>query len=213
MADMRRAKNGRIGWYSPDPRAVLPLAVGGLHVARSLARTIRRGVFEITTDEAFEGVMRACAAPRKGDGSEGAWISEEMIGAYTGLHRLGRAHSIEAWRGGRGNGSERRLVGGIYGVSIGAAFFAESMFCRPDLGGTDASSVCLVTLVGQLRRGGYRLLDVQLANAHTRRFGAVELGRKEFLGVLGESLLREGCWGPLPGFLGAAGGAVSSDNV
>ncbi len=192
MADMRCGKTGRIGWYSPDPRAVLSLAEGGVHVSRSLARTIRRSVFELTTDETFEGVMRACAAPRGGDGLDGAWISEEMIGAYTGLHQLGHAHSVEAWRGA---GSQRQLVGGIYGVSIGAAFFAESMFCRPERGGTDASKVCLVMLAAHLRRAGYRLLDVQIANPHTLRLGAVEVGRDVFLAALGHALPGQGCWG------------------
>jgi leucyl/phenylalanyl-tRNA--protein transferase len=95
-----------------------------------------------------------------------------MVDVYTQVHRQGFAHSIEAWLG---RGEERRLVGGIYGVSIGAAFFAESMFCRPELGGTDASKVCLVELVGRLRRGGYTLLDVQLANPHTEQFGVIEI--------------------------------------
>jgi len=188
MADMRsRARGGpsRIGWYSPDPRAVLPLEEGGLHVPRSLARTMRQGKFEVTVDECFEQVMRACAAPRRDEGPAEAWISEEMIDVYTQLHRLGHAHSVEAWSAG---GGERRLAGGIYGVSIGAAFFAESMFCRPELGGTDASKVCLVELAQRLRRVGYQLLDVQMANAHTRRFGVVEIDRETFLLRLAEAI-------------------------
>ena len=181
MADMRRGRKQRIGWYSPDPRAVIPLAEGGLHVPRSLAKTIRRGVFEVTFDECFERVMRECAAPRTGEGPASAWISEEMIEVYTRLHQLGFAHSVEAWMG---QGSERRLVGGVYGVSIRAAFFAESMFCRPEQRGTNASKVCLVELVNRLRRGGWLLLDVQIANPHTERFGVVELPRERFIEML-----------------------------
>jgi len=188
MADMRlraRGGRGRIGWYSPDPRAVLPLEEGGLHVPRSLARTIRQGRFEVTVNDCFERVMRACAEPRHGEGPAEAWISEEMIEVYTQVHGLGHAHSVEAWAA---DGGERRLVGGIYGVSIGAAFFAESMFCRPELGGTDASKVCLVELAQRLRRGGYQLLDVQLANPHTLRFGVVEIDRQAFLLRLAEAV-------------------------
>ncbi len=146
---------------------------------------MRQGKFEVTVDECFEQVMRACAAPRRDEGPAEAWISEEMIDVYTQLHGLGHAHSVEAWSAG---GGERRLAGGIYGVSIGAAFFAESMFCRPELGGTDASKVCLVELAQRLRRVGYQLLDVQMANAHTRRFGVVEIDRETFLLRLAEAI-------------------------
>lgn len=180
MADMRSARRRAqptIAWYAPDPRAILPLEEGAMHISRSLACTIRRATFEISTDHCFEQVMRECASPRRGDEAGGAWISGEMIQAYTELHRLGHAHSVEAWCGAA---CQRRLVGGIYGVSIGAAFFAESMFCRPELGGTDASKVCLVDLVNRLRRMGYQLLDVQIANPHTMQFGVIEIDRTEF---------------------------------
>lgn len=194
MADMdsvRPGRNAEIGWYSPDPRAVLPLADGALHVPRSLAKTIRQEKFEITTDRAFQRVMVECARPRTAEAEGGAWISDEMIRAYTELHRLGFAHSVEAWRG---QGSDAMLVGGLYGVSIGAAFFAESMFCRPASGGTDASKVCLVRLAEHARRCGYMLLDVQLANPHTQRFGVVEVSRKAFLDHLQTAICQPDRW-------------------
>lgn len=190
MADLRRAgRSGAapIGWYAPDPRAILPLEEDAVHIPRSLARTIRRSPFEISVDTCFEQVMRECAAPRRPGEHDGAWISEEMIKAYTDLHRQGFAHSIEAWAG---TADARRLVGGIYGVAIGAAFFAESMFCRPELGGTDASKVCLIELVRRLRGAGYMLLDVQLANPHTQRFGVIEIPRREFEDRLAKAITR-----------------------
>ncbi len=191
MADMRRGREGEIGWYLPDPRAIIPLGEGGLHIPRSLARTIRRGTFELTTDECFEAVMRECAARRPGQPAAAHWISDEMIHAYTRLHHAGHAHSVEAWTGA---GGQRRLAGGIYGVSIGGAFFAESMFCRPELGGTDASKVCLVRLVELLRSAGFVLLDVQMANDHTARFGVVEISREEFLSRLSAALTIRAHW-------------------
>ncbi|MGH2588801.1 MAG: leucyl/phenylalanyl-tRNA--protein transferase [Dehalococcoidia bacterium] len=158
MADGR---NGRIRWYAPDPRAVMPL--DAFHVPRSLRQTVQRGVFEVTVDADFPAVIRACAE------REETWISAEIIRAYTGLHRIGLAHSVECWRDGR-------LAGGLYGVSLGAAFFGESMFSRE----TDASKVALVALVERLRERGFTLLDTQYLTPHLAHFGAIEIPRREY---------------------------------
>lgn len=167
----------RIAFFSPDPRAILPLEAGGFHVPGGLRRHVRRSPFTFTTDGAFERVIRACARPRKqrdGDEENGMWIDEHIARAYTMLHTHGHAHSIEAWL-------DHQLVGGVYGVHIGAAFFAESMFCRPDLGGSNASSLCLVHLIAHLRHCGFVLMDVQLSNSHTLRFGVIDVPRREYL--------------------------------
>jgi leucyl/phenylalanyl-tRNA--protein transferase len=158
MADGR---GGRIHWYAPDPRAIIPL--DAFHVPRSLRQTIAKGVFAVTADADFPRVIRACAE------REETWISGEIIRAYTELHRLGLAHSVEAWRDGR-------LAGGLYGVSLGGAFFGESMFSRE----TDASKVALVALVERLRERGFLLLDTQYLTPHLARFGAVEIPRREY---------------------------------
>jgi leucyl/phenylalanyl-tRNA--protein transferase len=182
-------ESGRIGWYSPDPRAVLPL--DGLRVSRSLRRVVRAGVFEMRTDTAFEAVMRECAEPRPG--REQTWIDERLIELYTELHRSGRAHSLEAWRDGA-------LVGGLYGVHLGAAFFGESMFSRPERGGTDASKVAFVHLVALLRQKGFVLLDTQFATAHLERFGVIEIPRAHYLEALAPALRVRAIW-PAPGAL------------
>jgi leucyl/phenylalanyl-tRNA--protein transferase len=153
-------------WWSPDPRAIIPLS--GFHVGRRLARTIRSGRFRITTNCDFAAVIRGCA-----DRAEGTWITGEMISAYERLHELGHAHSVETWRDGV-------LAGGVYGVSIGAFFSAESMFHRV----ADASKVALTLLVERLRSRGFALLDVQMVTAHTAKCGAVEIPRREYLGRL-----------------------------
>ncbi len=165
MAD----EDGEIGWYSPDPRAVFPL--DAFHVPKSLAKTIRHGLFEVRVDTAFEAVVRGCAD------REVTWISEAIVRSYGDLHRLGLAHSVEAWR-------EGRLVGGLYGVSLGGAFMGESMFSRE----TDASKVCLVALVERLRARGYVLLDSQMATEHLARFGQIEIPRREYLRQLRAAL-------------------------
>jgi len=159
MADER---SGEVLWFRPDPRAIIPL--DGFHISRSLARTLRRGLFEIRVDTDFEGVMRAC-----GDRPEGTWISERFVEVYGTLHRAGKAHSVEAWR-------EGRLVGGTYGVAMGGAFMAESMFHRE----TDASKVALASLVSRLRQRGFILLDVQYLTPHLESLGAVEITRREY---------------------------------
>jgi leucyl/phenylalanyl-tRNA--protein transferase len=173
----------RLEWYSPDPRGVLPL--DGFHVPRSLARLVRSGRFELRTDTCFETVMRACAAPRPD--ADGTWIDERLIAAYCDLHRRGAAHSIEAY-------FEDQLVGGLYGVHLGRAFFGESMFSRPDQGGSNASKVCLVRLVALLRERGFLLLDTQFQNEHLRQFGCVEIPRDEYLRLLTEALHRRAPW-------------------
>ncbi len=163
--------DGQICWFCPEPRTVLPLD-DRFHVSRSLRKVWRRGAFEIRIDTAFEEVMRAC-----GDRPEGTWISEEIIEAYVDLFRKGYAHCLECWQA-------DELVGGIYGVAIGGAFFGESMFHRR----TNASKIALVELVSRLRERGYALLDVQFTTGHLKRFGAVELSRRAYLQQLEEAL-------------------------
>jgi len=153
---------GRVHWLAPDPRAVIEL--DNFRVSRSLRTVVRRSVFTVTVNRAFDEVIEYCA-----DRREGTWISEEVKEGYRALHRLGFAHSVETWR-------EDALAGGLYGVSIGAAFFGESMFhCE-----TDASKVALVHLVERLRRQRFILLDVQFMTEHLSKFGAVEIPRIEY---------------------------------
>jgi leucyl/phenylalanyl-tRNA--protein transferase len=159
MADER---SGEVLWFRPDPRAVIPL--DGFHVSRSLARTLKRRHFEIRVDTDFEGVMRGCA-----ERPEGTWISERFVEVYGALHRVGKAHSVEAWRDGR-------LVGGAYGLALGGAFMAESMFHRE----TDASKVALAALTSRLREHGFVLLDVQYVTPHLESLGAIEITRREY---------------------------------
>jgi leucyl/phenylalanyl-tRNA--protein transferase len=156
-------------WWSPDPRMVLVPAA--LHVSRSLLKRIRRGGFTIRADTAFPEVMASCAAPRPGQ--VGTWITSEMVAAYVALHEAGHAHSIETWKDGS-------LVGGLYGVAIGRAFFGESMFARV----TDASKLALVHLVAQLERWEFGIIDCQMNTSHLAAFGAREVPRAAFLGVL-----------------------------
>jgi leucyl/phenylalanyl-tRNA--protein transferase len=163
-------------WYSPDPRCVLPLL--GFHVSRSLARTIRRGTYRVTLDTDFPSVIEACASvPRPGQ--DGTWITAEMRDAYVRLHRMGFAHSAETWRG-------EELVGGIYGVSLGAAFFGESMFSRA----ADASKVAMAALVTRLRSWRFALFDCQVPNPHLERLGAIAWPRRRFLAALEPALAR-----------------------
>ncbi|MBE2200786.1 MAG: leucyl/phenylalanyl-tRNA--protein transferase [Anaerolinea sp.] len=152
--------DGQIYWYQPDPRAILPLS--SFHVPRRLQRTVQQGVYQVYMNTAFEAVMRFCAAPAPE--RKKSWINEEIIAAYTRLHQLGFAHSVESWLNGR-------LVGGLYGVALGGFFAGESMFSRE----RDASKVALVHLVGHLRARGFLLLDVQFMTDHLQRFGAVAI--------------------------------------
>jgi leucyl/phenylalanyl-tRNA--protein transferase len=156
-------ETGEIGWFSPDPRAVLPLAA--FHVPRRLRRIVQQGRFEIRIDTAFRAVIEACA-----DREDGTWISTEIVESYCELHRLGVAHSVETWR-------EGRLAGGLYGVALGGAFFGESMFHHEG----EASKVALVALVARLTECGFRLLDVQWLTSHLESFGAVEITRGSYL--------------------------------
>lgn len=180
---------GRIDWFSPDPRGVMPVDEG-FHVPRSLGRIVRSERFDVVTDRDFAAVMAACAEPRPSE--EGTWIDDRLIDAYVGLHERGFAHSVEAWLDGR-------LVGGLYGVHIGAAFFGESMFVRAEWGGRDASKVCLVHLVEHLRAIGVELLDTQLSNPHLERFGCIEMPRWAYLQRLADACRRPTDWdsGPL----------------
>ena len=160
---------GRIEFYRSDPRSVLEL--DNLHVSKSLARVLRKGVYEVRVDGNFEGVIRACAA------REETWINDEIIHAYVRLHERGMAHSVEAYR-------NDALVGGLYGVTLGGAFMGESMFSKEP----DASKVCLVHLVERLKERGYVLLDCQIQNPHLERLGATEIPEHEYLRRLDEAL-------------------------
>jgi leucyl/phenylalanyl-tRNA--protein transferase len=157
-------------WWSPDPRAILPL--DGLHVSRRLARTIRAGRFTVKVNTDFAGVMRGCA-----DRDEGTWITPEMTDAYKRLHALGHAHSVESWHTGK-------LVGGVYGVAVGGLFAGESMFHSQ----TDASKVALAALVERLRDRGFALFDIQFVTPHLIRMGGVEIPRADYLTLLEQAI-------------------------
>lgn len=160
-------------WVEPRWRGVIPLE--GFHVPRSLARVVRKDRFRVTADTCFRDVMTACAEPRPG--REETWINSEILDAYTALHQLGFAHSIECWHDGT-------LVGGLYGVALGGAFFGESMFSRA----TDASKVALVHLVSRLRQGGYQLLDTQFWTEHLGQFGTEEVPQATYVRRLRQAL-------------------------
>lgn len=168
------ADGGRIRWYSPNPRGIVPL--DRFHVPHRLARVVRQGRFEVRADTAFRRVIEACAADRE----EGTWISAEIVESYCALHEAGCAHSIEAW-------SDGRLEGGLYGVALGGAFFGESMFHHE----RDASKVALAALVDRLRARGFSLLDVQWVTPHLETFGAIEIPRRRYLMMLEEALRLE----------------------
>ena len=170
--------DGEIRWYSPDPRGIIPLE--SFRVPSRLGRVIRAGTFQIELNRAFDAVIRACAETDRRDGDPGTWIDREIIDSYVELHRLGFAHSVEAWQGGR-------LVGGLYGVSLGGAFFGESMFHNK----TDASKVALAALVEHLRARGFQLLDIQWVTPHLEQFGAVEIPRPAYLEMLEEAIALE----------------------
>jgi leucyl/phenylalanyl-tRNA---protein transferase len=178
MSDAR--DDPRLFLVDPDLRGVIPLE--GFHVPRRLARTVRADPFRVSVNEAFPAVIEACAEP--GEGRNGTWINSHIVNLYTALHRGGYAHSVECWEG-------DRLVGGLYGVSLGAAFFGESMFSRA----RDASKIALVHLVARLKRGRYELLDAQFTSAHLVQFGIEELSRDDFQARLRRALVREGTFG------------------
>jgi leucyl/phenylalanyl-tRNA---protein transferase len=157
--------DGKIYWYDPDPRTVIPIE--SFHVPRRLQRTIRQGKFEIRFDTQFQRVMELCGEPRKTQ--EKTWINPELIRLYTILHYYGHAHSVETWH-------HETLVGGVYGVSIAGLFAGESMFSRE----RDASKVALVALAERLKEKGFKLFDVQFTTEHLKTFGAVELSREVY---------------------------------
>ncbi len=158
-------ENGSIEWFSPDPRAILPLE--DFHVPHALRRVLRKNVFETKIDSHFSEVIEACAK------REDTWINREIIESYTRMHELGYAHSVEAWANGK-------LAGGLYGVSVGGAFFGESMFHRV----TDASKIALVALVEHLRTRKFALLDTQWLTPHLQQFGGIEISRNYYLRLL-----------------------------
>lgn len=166
--------NSPILWWSPNPRLVL--FPQELKVSRTLRQTVKKGLYRVTSNVAFEDVIRSCAAiPRKGQ--EGTWITEDMIRAYIRLHQAGYAHSIEAWAGGE-------LAGGFYGIILGRAFFGESMFAKK----SDASKVAFVTYVTQLAEKDFAMIDCQVATDHLKRFGAREIPRADFMEHLQKAL-------------------------
>lgn len=183
MADGRE---GEIAWYSAAPRAIQPFVegdpLGSFHLKRSLAKKLRKNLFDITADRCFAEVIHACATVPRGDG-EGTWISPEIEAIYTELYQHGFAHSVEAWQ-------EGELVGGIYGVAIGGAFFGESMFSLKPY----ASQVCYVWLIEHLRQRGYRLFDVQFVNPHLVQFGVVEVPQDDYLMMLERVIELEVYW-------------------
>ena len=174
-----RRDDPELFWVSPELRGIFPL--DAFHVPKRLARTIKSDRFEVSADVAFADVMQACAAPSPGRGE--TWINDEILRLYTALHASGHAHSIECRRDGR-------LVGGLYGVQLGGAFFGESMFSRE----TDASKVALAHLVARLRFGGFKLLDAQFLTDHLAQFGAVAIPRAAYLVLLGEAIAAPAYW-------------------
>ncbi len=178
------AEDPTLFWVDPETRGILPLEK--FRVSRGVQRKLRRHLFEVRCDTAFEEVVRACAA--KTSERPTTWINEEIIRLYLGLHAMGHAHSVECWQGGE-------LAGGLYGVCIGGAFFGESMFSRA----TDASKIALAHLVARLRRGGYRLLDTQFVTSHLEQFGVTEVGRSEYQAILSSALAADASFyrGPL----------------
>lgn len=163
--------DGKVRWYTADPRGVLPL--DGFHLPKTLSQTVRQGKFQVRINSDFRGTMRGCMEGRP----EGSWISPKLIDAYDRLHEMGFAHSVESWRDGK-------LVGGLYGVSLMGAFFGESMFFRE----RDASKVALVALVERLRQREFLLLDTQATTGHLRTFGAIDISAAQYLARLRAAL-------------------------
>ena len=176
-----RKDDPSVFWVDPDWRGVIPL--DEFHLPRRLGRTVRSGKFQISVDQVFDQVIRKCAEHTSLRAE--SWINDDIVEVYAELHRLGNAHSVECWSGGQ-------LVGGLYGVSLGAAFFGESMFSRK----SDASKVALVHLVERLRAGGYALLDTQFVTEHLSGFGAIELPRAIYLEQLRAALDRQATFYP-----------------
>jgi leucyl/phenylalanyl-tRNA---protein transferase len=161
-------------WFSPDPRAIIPL--GAFHLSRSLRKAIRQRPYRVTLNRSFPEVMQACAAPRGAD--RDSWINPAILDAYGELHDLGHAHSVECW-------ADDTLAGGLYGVSLGGAFFGESMFSHR----VDGSKIAFAYLLEILLRCGYTLLDTQFVNAHLLQFGVEEIPRRSYLALLNKALI------------------------
>lgn len=177
------SKSKEIEWYCPEERGIIPL--DKVHLPKRLWRTLKTTPYQITTNKAFQAVMVACAAPQKGkEGREETWISDEIITIYTKLHHEGYAHSVEVWN------LEGQLIGGLYGVSLGAAFFGESMFSFE----RDSSKIALMYLIAALRQGGYELLDTQYITPHLQRFGGIAVPFLEYRSLLSRALAKEGRW-------------------
>ena len=176
---------GDLEWYRPDPRAIIEFH--HLHVSKSLMRTIRSESLRVSTNTAFTEVLEQCAAPAAG--REDTWIDQRIASACIELHGHGLAHSVEAWR-------DEVLVGGLYGVQLGGAFFGESMFSRPEIGGTDASKVCLVWLVNHMQSIGAELLDVQFLTPHLERLGATEIPNDRYQDRRRRAVALDCCWHP-----------------
>lgn len=205
MAD---PESGEIDFFMADPRGIIPIGPGGegVKISRSLARRLRSGWFTVTSDRDFEGVIRGCAEPRADDNL--SWINESLISWCLALHRAGFAHSVETWRTDPRSG-EQRLVGGIYGVAIGGAFFGESMFSRPlpraasgerhPLDGTDASKVALVHMHRRLAEQGFILFDTQAWNPHIGRLGCIEISAVEYEERLHAAVALSTDWGGVGG--------------
>lgn len=173
---MARGRFGGIDWFMAEPRTIIPLD-DRFHVRRSLRKIIKKSPYQIKLNTDFVSVIRACARHDEVENEE-VWLSEEMIAIYQELHHRGFAHSVEVW-------DQERLVGGLYGVSLRAAFFGESMFSREP----SASQIALVTLVERLRERRYLLLDAQMRTSHISHFGAIDLTHNEYLALLAEAML------------------------
>jgi len=186
MAESRRGE--RLYWLDPELRGVLPL--DGFHLPRRLARTTLSGMYEVTSNRAFAAVVGGCAAPAEGRGD--TWINGEIERLFGALHADGHAHSLEVWQ--RGEAGTPELVGGLYGVALGAAFFGESMFSRA----RDASKVALVHLVARLRLLGFRLLDTQFQTGHLAQFGCVEVPRATYKRMLSQAVELSAPWSDQP---------------
>lgn len=188
MADS--AESSDVYWVEPERRGILPLA--SFHLSKSLAKTLKSGCFTTSVDRAFSDVIRLCGAPAPD--REETWINPQIRNAMLSLHQLGHAHSVEVW-------ADDTLVGGLYGVRLGNAFFGESMFSRA----TDASKVALAHLVARLRRGGFMLLDCQFTTPHLASMGVIEISQKAYLALLASAVVS-----PPPSAGGGASGAAAS---
>ena len=181
MADGRR--DPTLFWVDPELRGIIPLA--SFHVPKRLGRKLRQDGLQVTADRDFAAVIENCAKPAPGRRT--TWINDEIIRLYASLHRRGFAHSLEVWQG-------QELIGGLYGLAVGAAFFGESMFSL----GADASKIALVHLVARLKHGGYRLLDTQFVTEHLSTFGAIEIARAKYHALLAEAVAVSGDFFALP---------------